>query len=171
MPELIARLSHVGFEDLAMTTNGTELSRLATSLAAAGLQRVNISCDSLRADRFGAIRKRGNLTEVLGAMDAAEAAGLSPLKVNVVLLRGQNDDEILDFASFARETGRMSYGSSSSCRWTPKAAGTGVSSSRGERSSSRRASRRSGRSSRGRTQAGPHRLSDFASPTARERSG
>ena len=107
MPELIARLSHVGFEDLAMTTNGTELSRLAASLAAAGLQRVNISCDSLRADRFGAIRKRGNLTEVLGAMDAAEAAGLSPLKVNVVLLRGQNDDEILDFASFARETGRI----------------------------------------------------------------
>jgi GTP 3',8-cyclase len=107
LPKLIARLSHLGFEDLAMTTNGTGLSRLAASLAAAGLRRVNISCDSLRADRFGAIRKRGNLTEVLDAMDAAEAAGLSPLKVNVVLLRGQNDDEVLDFASFARETGRI----------------------------------------------------------------
>jgi cyclic pyranopterin phosphate synthase len=107
LPELIARLSEVGFEDLAMTTNGTGLSRMAGSLASAGLRRVNISCDSLRPDRFGTIRRRGNLAEVLRAMAAAEAAGLTPLKVNVVLLRGQNDDEILDFASFARETGRI----------------------------------------------------------------
>ncbi|HEY1831713.1 MAG TPA: GTP 3',8-cyclase MoaA [Acidimicrobiales bacterium] len=107
LPELIARLAQVGFEDLAMTTNGTGLSKLAGSLATAGLRRVNISCDSLRADRFATIRKRGDLAEVLGAMDAAEAAGLTPLKVNVVLLRGQNDDEILDFASFARDTGRI----------------------------------------------------------------
>lgn len=107
LPDLIGRLAQVGFEDLAMTTNGTGLSSLAGKLASAGLRRVNVSCDSLRADRFATIRKRGNLAEVLGAMNAAEAAGLTPLKVNVVLLRGQNDDEILDFASHVRETGRI----------------------------------------------------------------
>jgi cyclic pyranopterin phosphate synthase len=103
---LVARLAALGFEDLAMTTNGTELTRLAAPLAQAGLRRVNISCDSLQADRFASIRRRGTLATVLGAMDAAEAAGLTPLKVNVVLLRGRNDDEILDFAQFARTTGR-----------------------------------------------------------------
>jgi cyclic pyranopterin phosphate synthase len=107
MPDLIAQLSAVGFDDLAMTTNGTGLTRLAAPLASAGLRRVNISCDSLRPERFAAIRRRGDLSVVLEAMDAAEAAGLTPLKVNVVLLRGQNDDEILDFANFARTTGRI----------------------------------------------------------------
>jgi len=68
---------------------------------------VNISCDSLRAERFESIRRRGDLTTVLSSMDAAEAAGLLPLKVNVVILRGVNDDEILDFAAFARDTGRI----------------------------------------------------------------
>jgi cyclic pyranopterin phosphate synthase len=107
LPSLVARLSALGFEDLAMTTNGTDLARVAKELASAGLRRVNVSCDSLRPERFAAIRRRGNLTVVLDAMRAAEAAGLTPLKVNVVLLRGQNDDEILDFASFARATGRI----------------------------------------------------------------
>jgi len=104
---LIARLSAIGFEDLAMTTNGTELAGVASDLASAGLRRVNVSCDSLREERFASIRRRGKLEVVLNAMDAAEKAGLTPLKVNVVLLRGQNDDEILDFASFARTTGRV----------------------------------------------------------------
>jgi cyclic pyranopterin phosphate synthase len=104
---LIARLSDVGFDDLAMTTNGTELAGLAESLAAAGLRRVNVSCDSLRPERFASIRRRGHLDVVLNSMSAAEAAGLTPVKVNVVLLRGQNDDEILDFAAFARATGRI----------------------------------------------------------------
>jgi cyclic pyranopterin phosphate synthase len=107
LPALVGRLSEIGFDDLAMTTNGTELAPVAGKLAAAGLRRVNVSCDSLRPDRFAAIRRRGNLDVVLDAMDAAEAAGLTPLKVNVVLLRGQNDDEILDFAAFARRTGRL----------------------------------------------------------------
>jgi GTP 3',8-cyclase len=107
LPSLIARLSALGFEDLAMTTNGTELAKVAGSLAAAGLRRVNVSCDSLRPERFAAIRRRGKLDVVLHAMHAAEKAGLTPLKVNVVLLRGHNDDEILDFASFARATGRI----------------------------------------------------------------
>ena len=107
LPSLIARLSAVGFEDLAMTTNGTDLARVAGQLAAAGLRRVNVSCDSLRPERFAAIRRRGNLDVVLNAMSVAERAGLTPLKVNVVLLRGNNDDEILDFAAFARETSRI----------------------------------------------------------------
>jgi cyclic pyranopterin phosphate synthase len=107
LPSLISRLSAVGFEDLAMTTNGTELAGVAGALAAAGLRRVNVSCDSLRPERFASIRRRGKLDVVLNAMHAAESAGLTPLKVNVVLLRGQNDDEILDFAAFARDTGRI----------------------------------------------------------------
>ncbi len=104
--DLVGRLSALGFEDLALTTNGTALARLAPALAAAGLQRVNVSCDSLRAERFAQIRRRGELGRVLAAMEAAEAAGLVPVKVNVVLQRGVNDDEVLDFAEFARATGR-----------------------------------------------------------------
>jgi cyclic pyranopterin phosphate synthase len=107
LPSLIAHLSAIGFEDLAMTTNGTGLAEAAEALASAGLRRVNVSCDSLQPERFAAIRRRGKLPVVLDAMRAAESAGLTPLKVNVVLLRGQNDDEILDFASFARDTGRV----------------------------------------------------------------
>ena len=107
LAKLIAQLAAIGFDDIALTTNGMLLAPLASALADAGLKRVNVSCDSLRADRFESIRRRGDLATVLASMDAAEAAGLTPLKVNVVLLRGKNDDEIEDFASFARETGRI----------------------------------------------------------------
>jgi len=105
--QLVSKLSAVGYEDLALTTNGMLLAPIVRSLADAGLRRVNVSCDSLRPDRFNAIRRRGDLSRVLKAMDAVEAAGLLPLKVNVVILRGRNDDEILDFARFARDTGRV----------------------------------------------------------------
>ena len=104
--DLVARVSAVGFEDVAMTTNALMLADMAGELRAAGLRRVNVSCDSLRPERFAAIRRRGHLDPVLHAMDAAEAAGLQPVKVNVVLLRDENDDEVLDFAAFARATGR-----------------------------------------------------------------
>ena len=104
---LVSRLSEVGFKDLSLTTNAMLLTPLVQSLADAGLKRVNISCDSLQPERFNAMRRRGDLATVLGAMDAVEAAGLSPLKVNVVILRGQNDDEVIDFATFARRTGRV----------------------------------------------------------------
>ncbi len=103
----IARLGALGFEDIAMTTNGTKLAEHARALREGGLRRVNISCDSLRADRFRAIRRRGELDEVLDAMSAAEAAGLGPIKVNVVLIAGVNDDEVIDFATFGRETNRI----------------------------------------------------------------
>ncbi len=107
LSDLVARLAGLGLDDLSLTTNGMLLAPVAEALAAAGLRRVNISCDSLRPDRFGSIRRRGELATVLAAMDAAEAAGLDPIKVNVVLLKGRNDDEILDFARFARDTGRI----------------------------------------------------------------
>src|SRR5271165_4211880 len=84
--DLVARLGRIGFSDLSMTTNGTGLARLASALVAAGLRRVNISCDSLKAERFAQIRRRGELTKVLAAMDAAEQAGLPPVKVNVVVM-------------------------------------------------------------------------------------
>lgn len=105
--DLIARLSALGFDDIALTTNAMQLAKMADALKASGLTRVNVSCDSLRDERFSKIRRRGDLDTVLTAMDVAESVGLTPLKVNVVLLRGDNDDEILDFASFARETGRV----------------------------------------------------------------
>jgi cyclic pyranopterin phosphate synthase len=104
--DLVGRIAALGFDDIAMTSNGILLAPLAGPLAEAGLRRVNVSCDSLRPDRFAAVRRRGELHPVLEAMDAAEAAGLTPVKVNVVLLRGVNDDEVLDFCEFSRSTGR-----------------------------------------------------------------
>ncbi len=105
--ELVRQLASLDFDDLSMTTNGTGLAPVARALARAGLSRVNISCDSLRPRRFAQLRRRGELATVLAAMDAAEAAGLVPLKINVVVMAGVNDDEILDFAELARRTGRV----------------------------------------------------------------
>jgi len=105
--DLVGRLGRIGFEDLALTTNGIALPEHASRLAEAGLRRVNISCDSLQPERFATIRRRGRLDSVLTAMSAAEDAGLGPVKVNVVLMVGWNDDEVLDFAAFARDTGRV----------------------------------------------------------------
>lgn len=105
--ELVGRLSSLGFEDLALTTNGTHLARWAHDLAAAGLKRVNISCDSLRPERYASIRRRGQLDDVHEALDAAESAGLTPIKINVVVMAGVNDDEVLDFCAFARDHDRI----------------------------------------------------------------
>jgi cyclic pyranopterin phosphate synthase len=107
LESFVTMLAGIGFSDLSMTTNGIGFDRRAQGLADAGLHRVNISCDSLRALRFAEIRRSGDLATVLSAMDAAERAGLKPLKVNVVVLAGRNDDEIVDFARFARDTGRV----------------------------------------------------------------
>src|SRR5205085_4286088 len=93
---LVAKLAALGFDDLSLTTNGVGLPHLAGALATAGLRRVNVSCDSLDRDRFASITRRDALPAVLEGMDAAEAAGLSPVKVNVVLMRGVNDDEVVD---------------------------------------------------------------------------
>lgn len=104
LPTLVRRLADLGV-DLAMTTNGSTLDHLASQLAQAGLRRINISLDSLRPDRFTAITGRDSLERVLSGIDAALAAGLDPVKVNCVVVRGVNDDEILDFAAFGREKG------------------------------------------------------------------
>jgi cyclic pyranopterin phosphate synthase len=101
---LVRRLADLGV-DLAMTTNGATLSHQADELARAGLRRVNISCDSLRRDRFASITARDALDQVLAGIDAAVSAGLHPVKVNCVVVRGVNDDEILDFAAFGRDRG------------------------------------------------------------------
>ena len=105
--DFVREIAGLGVDDLALTTNAMDLARLARPLKEAGLRRVNVSCDSLQPERFAEIRRRGDLATVLAGMDAAEREGLGPLKVNVVLLAGVNDDEILDFARFARETHRV----------------------------------------------------------------
>jgi len=104
LPVLVEMLAGLGV-DLAMTTNGATLRLLADDLARSGLRRVNISCDSLRRERFAEIARRDVLAQVLDGIDAAVDAGLDPVKVNCVLMRGVNDDEIVDFAAFGRERG------------------------------------------------------------------
>ncbi|MXW60308.1 MAG: GTP 3',8-cyclase MoaA [Acidimicrobiaceae bacterium] len=101
---LVAKLAALNV-DLAMTTNGVTLPLLANELRAAGLTRINISLDSLRADRFEQLTRRNELPRVLEGVDAALDAGFSPVKVNVVVMKGVNDDEIVDFARFGRDRG------------------------------------------------------------------
>jgi len=105
--EFIQRLNALGlYEDIAVTTNGFSLAEKAATLQAAGLRRVNVSLDSLRASRFdGITRTRGALDRVLAGIEAAGQAGLNPVKVNAVIVHGFNDDEIVDFARFAIERG------------------------------------------------------------------
>ncbi len=87
-----------GIERIVMTTNGLKLTELAEPLAQAGLAQVNISIDSLNADKFRRITRRGDLDEVWRGIAAAEAAGLQPIKLNCVVTRGFNDDEVADLA-------------------------------------------------------------------------
>ena len=104
LPVLVEKLAALGV-DLALTTNGATLGLLASKLAAAGLRRINISLDSLQPDRFEQLTRRDDLDRVLDGIDAAVAAGLDPVKVNAVMMRGINDDEIVDFARFGRDKG------------------------------------------------------------------
>ena len=104
LPSLIEELAALpGLEDLALTTNASELPRMAPALAAAGLQRVNISLDSLDRECFQRIAQRDALHLVLAGIDAAVRAGLHPISINCVVIRGENEGEVLDFARFARE--------------------------------------------------------------------
>ena len=104
LPVLVEKLAALG-TDLSLTTNGATLRLLAGELRAAGLRRINISLDSLRPDTFFAITRRNSGDQVVDGIDAALEAGFSPVKVNCVLIRGVNDDEIVDFARFGRERG------------------------------------------------------------------
>lgn len=99
---LVGGLADLGVPDLAMTTNGTLLAGLASKLASAGLGRVNVSLDTLRPERFSRIARRGKFSDVLAGIDAALGAGLNPVKINVVVLPGVNDDELPEFFEFAR---------------------------------------------------------------------
>ncbi|MGH7653831.1 MAG: GTP 3',8-cyclase MoaA [Gemmatimonadaceae bacterium] len=92
-----------GIEDIALSTNGVKLAELAAPLREAGLDRVNISADSLRADRIAAISRRNIVFDPVAAATAAEHAGIGPIKLNVVVMRGINDDEITDFARLTLE--------------------------------------------------------------------
>jgi cyclic pyranopterin phosphate synthase len=102
--DLVALIAHTpGVEDIAMTTNGVLLTDLAPDLRRAGLQRVNISLDTLQPERFRRITRLGELGDVLAGIEAAESAGLHPIKINNVVMRGTNVDEIVDFARLTYE--------------------------------------------------------------------
>ncbi len=105
VPKLVAQLSKLKpqLQDLALTTNGFDFPRKAESLRNAGLDRVTLSLDSLKKDKFKEITGVDALDKVLTAIEAAKSFGFEPVKINAVLVRGRNDDEIVDFARFARE--------------------------------------------------------------------
>lgn len=94
--------SIAGIDDIALSTNGVRLPAMAQELAQAGLDRVNISADSLRPDRVVEIARRDLGFDLVTSAVAAERAGLSPIKINVVVMRGINDDEVEDFAALTR---------------------------------------------------------------------
>ncbi|TAN24854.1 MAG: GTP 3',8-cyclase MoaA [Actinomycetota bacterium] len=91
--------------DLAMTTNGSSLRLIAEDLKAAGLSRLNISLDSLDPQIFNLMARRNHLDKVLDGIEAAIEAGFAPIKINIVMIRGTNDHEIVDFATFGRDKG------------------------------------------------------------------
>lgn len=103
--QLVARLSRLGLEDLSLSTNGERLGELARPLRAAGLDRLNVSLDTLSPERFRAVTRRGNLAAVLAGLDEARAAGFRHTKLNTVAMRGFNDDELgaLCRYAFARD--------------------------------------------------------------------
>jgi cyclic pyranopterin phosphate synthase len=103
--EFISHLRDLGVEDISMTTNGHLLSERCARLVSAGLQRINISLDSLNAAKFERITRTKSFLSVRNGIDVVQASALSPAKVNAVLVRGINDDEVEDFAFFARGRG------------------------------------------------------------------
>ena len=106
LEKLIARLSAIaGITDLSLTTNGSLLAEKIAALKAAGLKRINVSIDTLKPERFREMTKRGDLAKVLEGVFAAKEHGLQPIKINAVIERGTNDDEILDLVEFSRENG------------------------------------------------------------------
>lgn len=100
--EQIGALKHTtSLKELNLTTNGSQLPKYAEKLAAAGMDRINISLDSLNAERFRELTRTGELTQVLDGIDAAKQAGFKRIKLNAVIMKGRNDDEIVDLAQFA----------------------------------------------------------------------
>ena len=106
LDHLVAKLSAIdGLKDLCLTTNAALLTDQINALKRGGLKRVNISIDSLDAERFKRMTKRGDLGKVLDGIFAAKAAGLAPIKLNAVVERGVNDDDIISLVEFSREHG------------------------------------------------------------------
>ena len=102
--DLVRKIARIpGIDDLAMTTNGILLARYARALVSAGLHRVNVSLDTLDPQRFRRITRRGELSEVLTGIEVAREAGLRPIKINTVVIRGLNDDEVADLAAKSLE--------------------------------------------------------------------
>jgi len=99
---IVEKLKEVGLKELTMTTNGVKLLKFASYLKKAGLQRINVSLDSLKKDKFCRITGKDALFQVLRGIEEAEKVGLSPIKVNFVVLKGINEDEIIDFVDFSR---------------------------------------------------------------------
>ena len=109
LPDLVARLARIpGIEDLALTTNGSLLAAHAGALRDAGLRRITVSLDTLDEARFAAMSGgRGRLAQVLAGIEAARAAGFGPIKLNCVVQRGVNEDDVLPLVAFAREHGHV----------------------------------------------------------------
>ncbi len=100
---LVRLLAALGPDDLALTTNGLHLADFAAELKGAGLGRVTVSLDTLRRDRFETITRRSGFDRIFAGIAAARSAGLAPIKINTVVIRGLNDDEVGDFVRFARD--------------------------------------------------------------------
>jgi cyclic pyranopterin phosphate synthase len=106
LPALVRMLNDLQSAlDLSLTTNALKLMAMAPALRDAGLKRVNVSLDTLSRERFHAIARRDRLADVLAGVGAAKQAGLAPIKINAVLMRGVNDDEVVDMARWARDEG------------------------------------------------------------------
>ncbi len=104
--ELVARIADMpSIGDLALTTNGTQLAQRAEALRRAGLQRITVSLDSLRRERLEQLTRRDALASVLSGIDAASGAGFDALKINTVVMRGFNDDEIVDLIEYGKRVG------------------------------------------------------------------
>jgi cyclic pyranopterin phosphate synthase len=108
--------------EIALTTNAIGLAARAEKLAAAGLRRINISLDTLDPDTFSRLSRRRRLPDVLAGIAAARQAGLQPVKINTVLMRGINDHEVVELLDWAMAE-QCSSGSSSRCRWIRSTAG------------------------------------------------
>lgn len=106
LDRLVAKLSAIeGLKDICLTTNGALLAEKTAALKTAGLKRVNISLDTLDREKFKRMTKRGDLTKVIEGIQAAKSYGLYPIKLNAVVERGVNDDDILPLVEFSRENG------------------------------------------------------------------
>ena len=106
LDKLVARLTALtGLRDLCLTTNASHLAEMAAPLKAAGLTRINVSLDTLDAEKFKRMTGRGDLAAVLEGLSVAQRIGLLPIKINAVIERGVNDNEILDLVEFSRQNG------------------------------------------------------------------